>query len=199
MPLHDPAVAELREEIALIARMCHERGLVAASGGNVSARLQGSELVYITPTGVSLRVVRPEEVALVTVAGEVVEGRPSKEVPFHTAVYRERSDVNAIVHVHAPYATAFAVLGRPLPMVTVTAQARLREVPVAELALSGTLKLAEQVTECLREHPYCTALLLQAHGVVTMGANLTMALYLAELVEETAITAAVAQLLGAHA
>lgn len=178
----------LREEIAQVCRICYGRGLVSGAGGNVSARLSGSDQILITATGVSLRDVGPEDIVVIGLDGSLREGekRPSKEVPFHTEIYRRRQDVHAVLHLHPPFATAFAVLRRPLPMVTITAEAILEEVPLVPRAPSGTRELGELVGQCVEEHPRAKALLLADHGIVAMGPDLTRALNIADLVEETA-------------
>jgi L-fuculose-phosphate aldolase len=178
----------LREEIARVCHICYGRGLVSGAGGNVSARIPGDDVILITATGVSLRDVRPEDIVAIGLDGSLREGegRPSKEVPFHTEIYRRRPDVNAVLHLHPPFATAFAVLGRPLPMVTITAVVILGEVPVVPRAPSGTRELGELVGRCVEEHPRAKALLLTDHGIVAMGPDLTAGVNIADLVEETA-------------
>ncbi|MDR5694862.1 MAG: class II aldolase/adducin family protein [Armatimonadota bacterium] len=186
----------LREEIARVCHICYSRGFVAGAGGNVSARLPESDLILITATGVSLRDAGPEDIVAIGLDGSLREGqkKPSKEVPFHTEIYRRRPDIHAVLHLHPPFATTFAVLRRPLPMVTITAEVILKEVPLVPRAPSGTRELGELVGRYVEEHPSAKAFLLADHGIVAMGPDLTGALNIADLVEDTAKVAWLTQI-----
>ena len=107
---------ELREEICDIGRRLHERGFVAAWDGNVSHRLPDGTFLC-TPTLCSKGRLRPDELCVVDAAGRQLSGPRARtsEILLHLVIYRERPDVNAVVHAHPPHATAFAVSGTPIP------------------------------------------------------------------------------------
>lgn len=190
-------LADLRQELVRIGRRIFDRGLAPATSGNISARLPGSNEVLIKRTGVSLGDVEPDDFLLVDLEGNVLEGngRPSKEYRFHLGLYRAFPDVNAVVHEHSPYATAYACAGRTFPIVTVAGEFGLNEVPLVGYAPPGLPELTEMVLAAFARGGI-RAVLLARHGVVTVGADLRQAFYLADLVEDTARVAFIAGLLG---
>ena len=123
----------LREQLSAFSRRSYERGLVAGTGGNLSIRIPNTDTVLVTPTEISLGDVEPDENILVNLEGEIIDSplglKGSKETGFHLIAYRLRPDVGAIVHVHPPYATAYANKMQPLPMSTVSAMGKLKHVP----------------------------------------------------------------------
>lgn len=208
---------EAAKEVARYARLLYTRHLVHAAGGNVSVRLGPGDGFLITPSGVSLRNVSRSGLVQVDFEGNVIgeDGRcergpegwfppapggpiPSKEYRMHAAVYMNRPDVNAVVHVHSPYATGFAIRGGGLPMMTASARLKLVRVPLVKYADPGSSLLADHVTDALRspDSKEAKALLLASHGVLAFDDTLSHAFEVAELVEETAHVAFVALMLG---
>ncbi len=162
-------------------------GLVPTTSGNVSARTNEGN-VLITPSGLPYEDLEPEDVVLVTLGGEVLEGdlEPSSEVPMHTGLYRAKPRVGGIVHTHAPYATALACLGLEIPPVHYLLAALSEEgrVPLASYATYGTEELAGYAGEALGDaHSAC---LLQNHGTITVGESVGKAYSLTEILEEMA-------------
>jgi L-fuculose-phosphate aldolase len=154
--------------VLTLQRMAAE-GLVANTEGNASARV--GELVAISPTALPYDTLRPEDVCLVTVDGELVEGpRPSVELPMHLAVLASRADVGAVVHTHSPCATALSLSGGS-------------PVPVAEAAPSGTPELGLAVLAAAGDGD---AVVIRGHGPVCFGADLGGALARAVALEEEA-------------
>ncbi len=186
----DPEERALREKLAETAVRAYRRGLVAGTGGNVSARIPGKNEVLITPTGVSLELTTVENIVKVDLYAAPADPscpyKPSKETGFHCAVYRVRPEVNAIVHVHPPFATAFTHLFKELPLVTVGASAVLRKVPCIEVALSGSAELRSFVEEAFSTDRSIKAIIMRAHGIIATGADLVAAYDVADLVEGTA-------------
>jgi len=180
----------LRSELSEYSRRSFQRGLICGTGGNLSARIPGASMVLVTPTGISLGDVEPQANILVDLEGQVLDSplglAPSKETSFHLGAYRLRSEVNAVAHLHPPYATAYANKAVPLPLVTVSARANLKHVPTIECALPGSEELCELVTKGLEDYPEARALLMKEHGIMTLGKDLKTAFYLADLVEDTA-------------
>jgi L-fuculose-phosphate aldolase len=172
---------QLREEICDFGQALYERDLVGGAEGNLSARLADGNILS-TPTGAIKGYLEPDDLAIVTLAGEQVgENRVSSEIELHLRVYRERSDVQAVIHAHPIAATAFAAAGRTLPRnVLVEADFILGEVPLVPFAMPGTPTMGDAIAPLL---PGRRAFLLQAHGAVTVGADLREAFIWMETLE----------------
>jgi L-ribulose-5-phosphate 4-epimerase len=173
----------------LFIEMCQRAfslGMQVAAGGNLSLRI-GDDRYLIKPSGCSLRELGPEDLLVSDGSGRVVEGRgrPTRELPSHMAVYSARLSIRAVVHYHSPFATAFAVSGRPLPLSTVHARRTLVEVPLVHPPGEGSPELARALSEIFTR-PQVAAVLLAQHGVLAAGEDLRQAQNLAELVEESA-------------
>ena len=182
----------LRKQVLDAARQMSHLGLVRGTSGNVSARDAGTGLVAITPSSLPYDTLEPGDIVVVDLSGKAVdlsgkaiEGthRPSSETPMHTAVYRARPDVLAVMHTHSPHATAFGVAGSPLPAVTVPL-AIYGPVLVALFELPGTVELAGECVRALGGEGM--AVLLQNHGILTVGRTVPEALEVALYVEEGA-------------
>ncbi len=162
--------------------------LVVWTGGNVSARDPESNLVAIKPSGVRYEDLTAESMVVVDLAGNVVEGTldPSSDTASHLYIYRHRPDVNGVVHTHSRYATAFAAVGRAIP-VYLTAQADEfgGEIPCAGFALVGDDSIGALVVEGIGRSP---AILLKNHGVFTVGPSAVAAVKAAVMVEDIAAT-----------
>src|SRR4051812_25853304 len=169
-----------RRQVAAAARRLADAGLVHGTSGNVSAR--AGEHVAITPTGAVLGHVAPSDVCVVDLAGAVVDGTlaPTSEADMHLGIY-ERYGAGAVVHTHAPAATALAcVLEDELPCVHYEMLLLGGPVRIAPYATFGTPELAASCVAGLRER---TAVLLANHGTVTLGADLAGAVNATELLE----------------
>ncbi|MCP2302666.1 class II aldolase/adducin family protein [Actinokineospora globicatena] len=169
----------LREQVASHARALAEAGLVLGTAGNLSAR-QG-DLVAVTPTGARLADLRAEHVTVVDQDGGVVEGTlaPTSELDLHLGVYR-RFRAGAVVHTHAPMATALSLVVDELPCVHYQLVELGGTVPVAPYRTFGTTELADAVLEALEGR---TAALMANHGGITFGADLATAAHRALLLE----------------
>ncbi len=180
------SLVDPREEMVQAINELYQLGLITATGGNLSVRIEGREECWITPSQVYKGSLRPEMMVRIDFQGNVLDGRafaPSSEWPMHTAIYQARPGVQAVVHAHAPYATILA-LAR-LPFLPITAEASfIKEVPVVPFIMPGTRELAEAVVKALGEkNPVC---LLQNHGVVVVATSLRRACNILETVERTA-------------
>lgn len=177
----------LREELVRVARSLFARGYSFGTAGNLSARC--GETILVTPTGSSMGTVRAEELAQVRLDGSTIgSARPSKEVHFHLAIYRRRSDVGAVVHLHSTYAVALSCLKEldrhdALPVFTPYFAMRIRRLPVVRYLPPGDPELAAELGALAGE---TDALLLENHGPVTLGRDLAAAAALAEELEEQA-------------
>ena len=192
-------IKELKLDICRYSHLLYQRGLVGAAGGNVSTR-EGKR-IFVTPGGKSLRSIKQEEIIETDIKGNPVKDktglRPSKELSLHLNIYRVREDVNSVIHVHPVYATAFAVKGRTLPMVTATARLKLTNIPLVGYAPPGSGKLARLVYEkLLEEKVEFKALMLKDHGIITFAEGIEDCFNTAELVEETARIAYISRNIG---
>jgi L-ribulose-5-phosphate 4-epimerase len=133
---------------------------------------------------------------VVTLEGDVIEGnlKPSSDTASHLYIYRHRPDVNGVVHTHSPYATAFAAVGRPIPVcLTAIADEFGGPIPCAGFALIGSEDIGKQVIEHIGSSP---AVLLEQHGVFTVGPTVKDAVKAAVMVEDVARTVWLATQLG---
>ena len=184
-PAPAPIGEDPRAEMVRAINELYQLGLITATGGNVSVRVEDREECWITPSQLYKGDLRPELMVRIDLAGNVLdEGvpAPSSEWPMHTAIYRARPEVRAIVHAHAPYATILALSGLPFLPIT-TEAAFFREVPVVPFIMPGTKELAEAVVKAMGRNPVC---LLQNHGVVVAATSLRRACNILEVVERTA-------------
>jgi L-ribulose-5-phosphate 4-epimerase len=186
----------LRRELAELHDELPRNGLVTWTGGNVSVRDPESGLVAIKPSGVRYGELTTESIVVVDLDGAIVEGelKPSSDTASHLYIYRHRSDVNGVVHTHSRYATAFAAVGRPIP-VYLTAQADEfgGEIPCAGFAIVGDESIGAQVVEGIGRSP---AVLLKNHGVFTIGPTAAAAVKTAVMVEDIAATVWLALQIG---
>ena len=168
-----------RVQIAEACRALAAAGLVRETSGNVSVR--DGDRVAITPTGGRLAELDPDDVAIIDLDGNVVEGdlAPTSELDLHLGVYR-RYDAGAVVHTHAPVATALACVLDELPCIHYEMLALGGSVRVAPYATFGTPELAELVLDALDGR---TAALMANHGALTYGADLASAVRATELLE----------------
>jgi L-fuculose-phosphate aldolase len=168
-----------REQVAAVSRRLAAEGLVLGTAGNVSARREGE--VAITPTGAALAELEPDRVTVVDLDGDVVDGElaPTSELDLHLGVYR-RYDAGAVVHTHAPMATALSCVLDELPCLHYQMLLLGGTVPVAPYATFGTPELAESVLDALEGRQ---AALMANHGAIVHAADLDSALELALLLE----------------
>lgn len=175
-----------RKEIVAFGRKLLTSGLTAGTGGNLSIVNRKRNLVAITPSGVDYLEMSPEDVVLLGMEGEPVETskyNPSSELLFHLALYRNRQDIQAIVHTHSVYATTLATLGWEIPAFHYLVAYSGRKVPLAAYATFGSEELARNVADAIGEN---NAVLMGSHGVVTVGPTLAKAFETAEIIEYVA-------------
>lgn len=171
-------------------------GLNLGTWGNVSVINRKNGLVVITPSGVDYKSLKPEDLVIVNLNGDLVEGKlkPSIETGLHLEVYKTRDDVGAVAHTHSIFATAAAAARVPIPAVVEDmAQIIGGDVQVANYALPGTPELAVNAVKALESR---NAVLLANHGAVGVGKNLKEAILACQVVEKTAQVYAYAKLFG---
>jgi L-ribulose-5-phosphate 4-epimerase len=186
----------LREQVWKLHLELPQNDLVRWTGGNVSGRDPETGLVVIKPSGVKYPDLRPEQLVVLDVDGKVVEGdlSPSSDTASHLYIYRQRPEVGGIVHTHSPYATAFAAVGKPIPVyLTAIADEFGGPIPVGGFALIGGEEIGKVVVESIGNSP---AVLLKNHGVFTIGKNAEAAVKAAIMTEDVARTVWYALQLG---
>ena len=179
---------QLRDQRQAVADACREllaTGLVRGTSGNVSVRDPRTGLFAMTPSGTGYSTMGPQDVAVLSVDGDVVEGllAPTTEAGLHLAVYRARPEVNAVVHTHSPFATTLAALHEPVPAVHYILAKAATTVRVTPYERYGTPELA---AACARTLAGDNGVLLANHGVVAVGQDLPSAMAVAEAIEYTA-------------
>ncbi len=189
---------ELRKEVCDLHAELPNNHLVAWTSGNVSARDPESGLVVIKPSGIKFPDLTPENMVVVSIEGDVVEGdyKPSSDTASHCLIYREMPHVNGVVHTHSRYATAFSVLGRSIPCVTTAMADEFGgEIPCGGFCLIGGEEIGRIVVDTLKDSrsPAC---LLQNHGVFTIGRNTDEAVKAAVMTEENAAIVWMAMQIG---
>jgi L-ribulose-5-phosphate 4-epimerase len=187
---------ELREQVWQLHLELPRNGLVRWTGGNVSARDPETGYVVIKPSGVHYESLRPEHLVIVGLDGQRIEGdlKASSDTASHLYIYRHRPDVCGVVHTHSPYATAFAALGRPIPVyLTAIADEFGGPIPCGGFALIGGEEIGQVVVESIGDSP---AVLLKNHGVFTVGPTAEAAVKTPVMVEDVARTVWIALQMG---
>ena len=187
---------KLKTELAELHLELPRHELVVWTSGNVSARDPETGLVVIKPSGIRYEELRPEQMVVVDLQGQVVEGdlKPSSDTASHLYIYRHRPEVGGVVHTHSPYATAFAAVGRPIPVVlTAIADEFGGPIPCGGFALIGGEAIGKVVIDSIGDSP---AVLLKNHGVFTIGKTAEAAVKAAVMTEDNARTVWLALQLG---
>ena len=186
---------QIRADIVEAGRRLYARAYVASNDGNISARLDDKRLIT-TPKSVSKGFMTPDMMVIVDYDGKKLAGdrEASSELPMHLEIYRNRPDVNAVVHAHPPTATGFAVAGIPLTRaVLAEVVTTLGSIPIAEYGTPSTAELPEAVRKYIKAHD---GMLLANHGAVTCCRTVMTAYYKMETIEHFAKISLVARLLG---
>ncbi|WP_116948093.1 L-ribulose-5-phosphate 4-epimerase [Jiangella endophytica] len=173
--------------------------LVTWTSGNVSGRVPGEDLFVIKPSGVSYENLTPESMVVCDLDGKLVDGEfsPSSDTDAHAYVYRNMPEVGGQVHTHSTYATAWAARAEPIPCVlTAMADEFGGEIPVGPFALIGDESIGRGIVETLTGHR-SPAVLMQNHGVFTIGKDARAAVKAAVMCEDVARTVHITRQLGA--
>ncbi|MCD6369333.1 MAG: class II aldolase/adducin family protein [Thermoproteales archaeon] len=173
-------------ELTKVMRILYERKYISSLSGNASVREPGSSEFWITPSGIFKGALKPSDIIKMSVDGRVLEGRlkPSSEWRFHAAIYRKRKDVNAVIHAHNPITVALTMAGITIKPVTAEGILFLRKIKIIPYAPPGSQELAGKVAKGIED---CNALILEKHGVVAVGRNLTEAEAIIETLEDEAL------------
>jgi ribulose-5-phosphate 4-epimerase/fuculose-1-phosphate aldolase len=177
-----------REQVFACSNWLSEHGyfgLLTGTGGNVSVRIPGEERIVITPSSVAYKSLFPADMCVVNFDQTVVEGglKPSVECGMHIAIYKNRPDVDAVVHTHQTFASVFAVLSLPVPALFDEVAFAIGDIiDVVPYALSGSPELAANVSSMLSNGCHCY--IMQNHGALSLGKTTEQALLHAEMMEK---------------
>jgi L-ribulose-5-phosphate 4-epimerase len=196
------AILVVRQDVAALHEQLTRYGLVIWTGGNISGRVPGADLFVIKPSGVEYDDLTPSNMILCDLDGNVIPGSdgsersPSSDTAAHAYVYRNMSHVNGVVHTHSTYATAWAARGEAVPCV-ITGQADEfgGEIPVGPFAIIGDESIGEGIVSTLTGHR-SRAVLMQNHGVFTIGTSPRDAVKAAVMAEDVARTVHISRQLG---
>lgn len=186
---------QLRQEVWACNLELPKNDLVKMTSGNVSGRDPETDLVVIKPSGVRYEQLTPENLVVVDLAGKVLEGdlKPSTDTATHLYIYRHRPDVFGVGHTHSVYASTFAVRGKPIPP-CLTASAMLGgEVPLGGFVPIGGEAIGKEIVDKIGQ---AKAIVMQNHGVFTIGNSATQATKMAVEVEDIAKITYFALLVG---
>ncbi len=162
----------VREQLFDTVLKANKVDLIRMSAGNISTRTEDG-LVAITPSGIKYHNMTLEDISIVDLDENLVEGlKPSSETPMHTAIYRNMPDVGSICHTHSTFAITFAMLADEIPMANLELMVCGAAIPVAPWACPGTSNAGEVAVEVFASRPELKVILLRKHGLVAIGSNL---------------------------
>ncbi len=169
--------------------------LVVMTSGNVSGRDPETGYVVIKPSGYVYENLTPEDMVIVDLAGNIIEGhlKPSTDTETHLCVYKQRPDICGMVHTHSTYASTYAVLGEPIPAVLTAIGMLGGEVPLGGFVPIGGAEIGEEIVKKIGNK---MAIVMQNHGVFTIGRDAFQATKMAVEVEEIAKITYLASLRG---
>ena len=171
-----------KEQVVRYGKKLIDRRLTTGSGGNISVCNREKKLVAISPSGLDYYETTPEDIVILDIDGNIVEGkhRPSSEAGMHLAFYKNRADVSGIVHTHSKFATAIACMGWELPAVHYLIGMAGHRVRCTGYATYGSEELAKKALETIGDS---NAVLLANHGLIALGEDVDRAFSTAEHLE----------------
>ena len=189
-------IEELKAEVCAQNKRLPAERLVRMTSGNVSGRDPESGQMVIKPSGVAFEDLTPEAMVVMDIDGNVVEGdlKPSSDAYTHLAVYRRMGWVRGMVHTHSNHATAWAATGTPLPCaLTAMADEFGCDIPVGKFCLIGHEEIGNEIVNAIGSS---RAILMQNHGIFTIGRSPAAAVKAAVMVEDAAKTLSIAKGIG---
>ncbi|WRS27830.1 class II aldolase/adducin family protein [Oscillospiraceae bacterium MB08-C2-2] len=186
---------QAKQEVLDMAVRCYKEALMAGTSGNLSVLTDDQKLV-ITPSSVDYSTMTVEDIMVTTLDGEILEGphKPSSEWRMHAQIYKNLPHLRAVVHTHSPYATSFAVINQPVPVILIEMMYFLGgDVPVSDFALPGTDDVGRNAVKSLADRNAC---LMQNHGVLAVGETLQKAYIRAVYTEDAAKICHMAKCIG---
>ncbi|WP_282926017.1 class II aldolase/adducin family protein [Helcococcus kunzii] len=180
---------QLKENVSEIAKKSYINKLVAGTSGNVSYYDREKNRMFITPSNVDYELMKPEDIVILDLDGNIIESesnfKPSSEWRMHAEIYKNKEDINSIIHTHSPKATSFAVVHKDIPIILVEMIPFIGgDIKRAKFSLPGTAELGITAAKALEDRNVC---LLENHGVVAVGNSLDQAYIRAVYAEDAAI------------
>ena len=164
-----------RKQLLKTVQQAYKVDLIRMSAGNISTRTANG-FVAITPSGIKYRYMKAEDISIVDLEGNLVEGpKPSSETPMHTAIYRNVPRVESICHTHSIYGMVFAMLQEDIPLMNIELMVCGAPIPVAPWAAPGTAKAGEVTVDLFLSRSELSVILLRQHGLVAIGNSLNQA------------------------
>jgi L-ribulose-5-phosphate 4-epimerase len=185
-----------KDRLIEIGKRCYDRELFWGTGGDISVRIPDTDRFIIKGTGNCVGDLEYDRISTVNLDNKKLSGPdPSHETPIHTEIYKMRDDVGAILHMHAPYATAWATVGEKVPAITQQSVSLLKNSGIIPYYPVGSSELIESVVKWYRNREI-KVVFMENHGVFVVAQDLPNLLYNAELVENTARIAYFCKALG---
>lgn len=187
---------KIKKEVARISLKAYNEGLVAGTSGNVSYFERDTGYMYITPSNMEYAGIGEDDIMVITLDGDIVQGihKPSSEWLLHSEIYKNKEDVDSVIHTHSPYATGFAIIKQGVPLVLVEMLPFLGgDIPIADFGLPGTSDIGINAVNVMKNR---NAAILQNHGVVAVGKTLNQAYIRAIYVEDASKAYHFAKLMG---
>lgn len=175
---------KIKEDICSVGKRLYERHFIVAMDGNISVRVK--DKIFFTPSGINKGEMTPEQIITTDLDGNVLEGqgKPSSEIAMHLEIYRQREDIQAIVHAHPPKCIALTIAKISLEDVWIPEVfLQVGKIPTASYETPGTKELAQRLGKYVRN---TNAILMERHGIVTFDKDVWGAYYKVESVEHTA-------------
>ena len=186
----------IRQELVEIGKKISQMGLVLGTWGNVSTRIYPENLVAISPSGMDYDIITADHIVITNLSGDIIDGmkKPSIELNLHLEIYKNRNDVNAIIHTHSEYCTALAIARKGIPpAIEDLVQIAGGNIRVSEYHLPGSNELAKAVVKALESR---NAVILANHGCLSVAKDLKEALKVSLIVEKSAKATIFAQIMG---
>lgn len=191
--------SEIKKEFLEIKDDLYAKGLITPFGGNISVRCPDDpNKVLVTPSGIYKKSLKPEQILCIDLHGKMLEEsslRPTSETPIHLAIMRSRPDVNAVVHTHAVFATAFGISGIDFQPITSDA-VMVGKLPIVEWTVTGSTESGEIIAAALAGHQ--NYVLIRNHGLFVCGASLQYAAGFTDMIESTCKGLVLCKMMGVN-
>jgi L-fuculose-phosphate aldolase len=186
---------KLKSDLVSYSRLCYKNKFLSSTDGNLSVRTDG-KYFYFTPTNLSKINLKVTDVLKVDIKGNVIEGKRklTTEFKLHKFIYENRADVNAVIHTHPVFVTAFACAGLPLDKIVFPeVYVKIGKIPLAKYATPSTDEVPQSIAEFVHDN---NVIMLENHGLVTFAKDLCEAYHITEKVERIAEISFYARMLG---
>lgn len=186
-----------KDTLIEVAKRVYVRELVSGTGGDISVRVSGTDRFIIKVTGTCIGDLTYDKIVEMNINGDVLEKdkKPSHEAEIHSKIYSMRENIGAIMHMHSPFATAWASTGKLIPAITQQSYKLLKSIAIVPYYAVGSAKLVDSIIQGY-QNPQTQVVLMENHGIFVVGKDLYDLLYKAEVVENTARIAFYCNCLG---